>query len=88
MQLFLSSGDEQRRRLVMMAGKDTSQIDKEKSMESTLSCKVTFMTNWPRLSSLNGTKGWSEGTTKGNEVDIKVWPSKASEAVIPSGTDS
>ena len=69
----------------MMAGKDTSQMDKEKSMESTLSCKVTFMTNWPRLSWLNGTKGWSEGTTKGNEADIKVWTAKAPEAVIPSG---
>lgn len=65
--------------VVMISGKGTGSMNKEKAIESNFSGEVTFMTNSPRLSWLNGTKGWFEGKTKGDEADIKVWQSKAPE---------
>ena len=62
---------------IMITGKGTGQQSKEKPMEGTFSGEVTFMTSSPRLSSINNTKGWVEGTTKGDEAEIKVWPGKA-----------
>jgi len=62
---------------VMITGKGTGRQERGKPTEGTFSGEVTFMTNSPRLSSINNTKGWIEGKTKGDEADIKVWPAKA-----------
>ena len=45
--------------VVMISGKGTGKQDK--AMEGTFSGEITYMTNSPRLSWLNNTKGWVEG---------------------------
>jgi hypothetical protein len=61
---------------IMITGKGKGMANPMKPNEGTFSGEVTFMTNSPRLSSINNTKGWVEGTTRGEEADIKVWPPK------------
>lgn len=65
---------------IMITGKGTGKQERDKPMEGTFSGEVTFMTNSPRLSSINNTKGWIEGITKGDEAEIKVWPAKTQTA--------
>jgi len=57
--------------VIMIWGKGTGK--QEKAMEGSFKGEVTFMTNSPRLSWLNNTKGWVEGMTKNDEAMIKVW---------------
>ncbi|MGO8805611.1 MAG: hypothetical protein ACLQO7_03255 [Candidatus Bathyarchaeia archaeon] len=61
--------------VVMISGKGTGKANN-------FSGEVTYMTNSPRLSWLNNTKGHIEGSTdiKGNEATIKVWAEKKEEA--------
>jgi hypothetical protein len=35
---------------------------------------------------MNNTKGWVEGTTRGDEADIKVWPPKQQAASMTAPT--
>lgn len=69
---------------IMITGKGTGRLNAEKPTESMFSGEVTFMTSSPKLSSINNTKGWVEGTTKGDEVEIKVWPGKTPVVVEPT----
>ncbi|MGD0643705.1 MAG: hypothetical protein ABSA75_02240 [Candidatus Bathyarchaeia archaeon] len=66
--------------VIMISGKGTGK--QEKAMEGSFKGEVTYMTNSPRLSWLNNTKGWVEGVTKNDEAMIKVWQEmpKATEA--------
>jgi len=61
--------------VVMISGRGTGRANN-------FSGEFTYMTNSPRLSWLNNTKGHVEGTTdmKNNEATIKVWAEKQEEA--------
>ena len=71
---------------IMITGKGTGRQDAEKPMEGKFNGEVTFMTNSHRLSSMNNTKGWVEGTTRGDEADIKVWPPRQQTATAAAPT--
>lgn len=66
--------------VVMITGKGTGRQDK--GMEGTFSGEIMYMTNSPRLSWLNNTKGWVEGMTKGDEATIKVYTEKTATAQV------
>ena len=63
--------------VVMITGSGTGKQDRP--MEGSFKGEVTYMTNSPRLSWLNNTKGMIEGINdqRNNEATIKVWPEKA-----------
>jgi hypothetical protein len=74
--------------VVMITGSGTGR--QENAMEGSFKGEVTYMTNSPRLSWLNNTKGWVEGVTdqKNNEATMKVYAAaskseKAPEAPAP-----
>ncbi len=59
--------------VVMATGSGTGR--QENVMEGSFKGEVTYMTNSPRLSWLNNTKGWVEGMTdqKNGEASMKVY---------------
>jgi hypothetical protein len=60
--------------VVMITGKGTGK--QEKGMEGSFKGETTYMTNSPRLSWLNNSKGMIEGMTdqKNGEATIKIYP--------------
>ncbi len=72
--------------VVMITGKGTGKM--EKPLEGSIRGEVTYMTNSPRLSWLNNSKGLVEGTTdeKNNEATLKVWPVKTEETTATTTT--
>ena len=69
--------------VVMATGSGTGR--QENAMEGSFKGEVTYMTNSPRLSWLNNTKGWVEGMTdqKNNEATIKVYAAFAKAGSAP-----
>jgi len=67
----------------MISGKGSGK--QETAMTGSFKGEVTYMTNSPRLSWLNNTKGWIEGIMdqKNNEATMKIYQEKpmATEAV-------
>ena len=69
--------------VVMATGSGTGR--QENAMEGSFSGEVTYMTNSPRLSWLNNTKGWVEGRTdqRNLEATIKVYAPAAKNEKTP-----
>jgi len=70
--------------VVMISGKGSGK--QETAMTGSFKGEVTYMTNSPRLSWLNNTKGWVEGIMdqRNNEATMKIYQEKpmATEAVV------
>ena len=69
--------------VVMATGSGTGR--QESAMEGSFQGEVTYMTNSPRLSWLNNTKGWIEGKTdqKNGEATIRVYAEPAKNEKTP-----
>ena len=65
--------------VVMITGSGTGR--QERAMESSFKGEVSYMTNSPRLSWLNNSKGWVEGMTdqRNGESTMKVYPAAKAE---------
>jgi hypothetical protein len=66
--------------IIMMTGKGTGQ--QEKPMEGTIMGEVTCMTNSPRLSWLNNSKGSIEGMIdqKSGDINLRIYAAPIKEA--------
>jgi hypothetical protein len=62
--------------VIMISGKGSGK--QETAMTGSFKGEVTYMTNSPRLTWLNNTKGWVEGMTdqKNNEATMKIYQEK------------
>ena len=69
--------------VVMITGGGTGR--QENAMEGSFKGEVTYMTNSPRLSWLNNTKGWVEGMMdqKNGEATMTVYPASAKAETTP-----
>ena len=72
--------------VVMITGNGTGR--QENAMEGSFKGEVTYMTNSPRLSWLNNTKGWVEGMTdqKNNESTMKIYAESTKKEKTPQVT--
>ena len=68
--------------IVMITGKGTGR--QESVMTGSFKGEVTYMTNSPRLTWLNNTKGWVEGMMdqRNNEATMKILQEKPKAAEV------
>jgi hypothetical protein len=68
--------------IVMITGKGTGR--QESVMTGSFKGEVTYMTNSPRLTWLNNTKGWVEGMMdqRNNEATMKILQEKPEAAEV------
>ena len=68
--------------IVMITGKGTGR--QESVMTGSFKGEVTYMTNSPRLTWLNNTKGWVEGmmNQRNNEATMKILQEKPEAAEV------